>query len=102
MRDGKGSRLNGEGGPLYRRVKERIRSDLMEATGGLERLPAERELEARYGVSRPTIRKALGELTAEGLLHRSPGSGSFVLPRRPAAGPPVLNGARRIGYAAPI
>jgi DNA-binding LacI/PurR family transcriptional regulator len=91
-------------GPLYRRIKERIRVDLLAARGEgtVERLPPERELEARYGVSRPTIRKALDELTGEGLLHRSPGSGSFILPRPPDPRALSQNGTRRLGYVAPI
>jgi DNA-binding LacI/PurR family transcriptional regulator len=86
--------------PLYKRIKEQIRADLVgsQTNGELVRLPAERELQARYGVSRPTISKALAELAAEGLVARSPGSGSFLLPRQGAAGA----AARRIGYVAPI
>ncbi len=91
--------------PLYLRIKERIRADLVEPRPEdvVARLPAERELQARYGVSRPTISKALGALATEGLLHRAPGSGSFVLPRLPGQGNGASNGApRRIGYVAPI
>jgi GntR family transcriptional regulator, transcriptional repressor for pyruvate dehydrogenase complex len=48
------------------------------------RLPAEAELAARFRVSRPTVREALGRLRHEGLISSRRGSGSYVL-RRPDA-----------------
>ncbi|WP_420004132.1 FadR/GntR family transcriptional regulator [Arenibacterium sp. LLYu02] len=43
-----------------------------------ERLPAERELSERLGVSRPSLRDALAELQERGLLATRAGSGVFV------------------------
>jgi GntR family transcriptional regulator, transcriptional repressor for pyruvate dehydrogenase complex len=43
-----------------------------------ERLPAERELAERLGVSRPSLRDALAELQARGLLESRAGAGVFV------------------------
>ncbi len=43
-----------------------------------ERLPSERELSERLGVSRPSLREALGELQTAGLLESRAGSGVFV------------------------
>ncbi|WP_417720276.1 FadR/GntR family transcriptional regulator [Salipiger sp.] len=43
-----------------------------------ERLPAERELSERLGVSRPSLREAVAELQAGGLLESRAGSGIFV------------------------
>lgn len=43
-----------------------------------ERLPSERELSERFGVSRPSLREAVAELQARGLLEARPNAGIFV------------------------
>ncbi|MCG6111001.1 MAG: FadR family transcriptional regulator [Paracoccus sp.] len=43
-----------------------------------ERLPGERDLAERMGVSRPSLREALAAMQADGLLVARPGSGVFV------------------------
>ncbi len=43
-----------------------------------QKLPTEAELSARFGVNRHTVRRALGALGAEGLVHSRRGSGVFV------------------------
>ncbi|MFV0425673.1 MAG: GntR family transcriptional regulator [Beutenbergiaceae bacterium] len=47
-----------------------------------DRLPSEQELSARFGVSRMTVRQALGRLEWDGLLTRKRGSGTFVAQTR--------------------
>ena len=65
--------------PLYAQIMERIRQDIFREIYPVgSRIPAEHELEIRYNVSRVTVRRALQELTAEGLLERKQGKGTFV------------------------
>ncbi|MBH0238430.1 FadR/GntR family transcriptional regulator [Methylobrevis albus] len=52
------------------------------------KLPGEHELSAKFGVSRPILRDALGRLREEGLIYSRQGSGSFVRAQRPTS--PVL------------
>jgi GntR family transcriptional regulator len=45
-----------------------------------EALPAQRDLSAAYGVTLMTLRQALRELDAEGLIVQRPGKGTYVTP----------------------
>lgn len=75
---------------LYRQVADQMRSliERGELPAG-SRLPAERELAQRLGVSRPTVREALIVLEVEGLIDIRMGSGVYVAARKaPAAGAP--------------
>src|SRR5512144_2178491 len=65
--------------PLYRRVKDVLKrriADGVWAPGAV--LPSEGELALDLGVSQGTVRKALDELTAENLVVRRQGKGTFV------------------------
>lgn len=69
--------------PLYMQLMRKLRNDI---TSGVypvhSRIPAEQELCETYQISRVTVRKALSELTREGLLERHQGKGTFVsIPR---------------------
>lgn len=64
---------------LYRQISDRIRKEIEE--GRLEplaRLPSMDELAKRHGVNKITVRKALAELRAEGLIYSVPAQGTFV------------------------
>ena len=77
--------LEGNAGPLYARVKALV---LARITGGDwppgTALPAEMELAKELGVSQGTVRKALDALTAEQVVVRRQGSGTYVAEHTPA------------------
>ncbi|MEM9710455.1 MAG: GntR family transcriptional regulator [Pseudomonadota bacterium] len=65
--------------PIYRRTAERLIREI--AAGHLidgERLPPERDMAARLGISVGTLRKSLADLEGKGLLERRHGSGNYV------------------------
>ena len=65
--------------PLYHQLMQRIRADIDRGTYPTgSKIPPEHELEQLYQVSRVTVRRALAELTAKGLLERKQGKGTFV------------------------
>ncbi|GAA3753056.1 GntR family transcriptional regulator [Micromonospora maritima] len=55
-----------------------LRTEIGEALRPHDPLPSERELVARFGVSRATVRQAVGRLEEEGLVYRAQGAGTFV------------------------
>ncbi|TXR46585.1 FadR/GntR family transcriptional regulator [Phyllobacterium endophyticum] len=64
---------------LYRQVADQVRTLIENGDFAVgERLPGERELADKLGVSRPTIREALIALEVEGLVHIRMGSGIYV------------------------
>lgn len=70
--------------PLYQQLADDLRSKIRR--GDLvpgDRLPSERELIETHGVSRTTVRLALGVLKSEGLVVAGHGRGNFVHARPP-------------------
>src|SRR5205085_10079705 len=85
-----------ESSRLYRQIAEQLRGLIAGgefAAGG--RLPAERDLAAQLGVSRPSVREALIALEVEGFVEVRMGSGIYVCPRDAAK-------ARRVTAEAPL
>ena len=65
---------------LYRQVEDRLRGEI--ASGNFKEgdlIPSEQELAQRYGVNQGTVRKAVLNLTQNGLLYRKQGKGTFVV-----------------------
>lgn len=68
--------------PLYRQLSDHLRSQVHSgAFNPGQRLPSEAQLGETFGISRITIRQALGDLEREGLVTRVPGKGTFVAER---------------------
>lgn len=91
--------------PLFAQLRDRLRAHIL--NGGLasgSKLPSEAELEAEHGVSRITVRQALAELHAAGLIEKVNGKGSFVKRPEPPHGLGPLTGfyevMRRRGHQA--
>jgi GntR family transcriptional regulator len=65
--------------PLYYQLAELIRAQIRQGIYRPgDRLPGERELSARHGISRMTVRRGLEYLAHESLLEIRHGSGSYV------------------------
>jgi len=65
--------------PLYFQLREAILREIRErGMKSGDRLPTESEIERAFRVSRATIRQALAELEAEGVVRRVQGLGTFV------------------------
>jgi DNA-binding LacI/PurR family transcriptional regulator len=88
--------------PLYGQLAARIGQEINSgkyARG--TRLPSEAALAERFGVSRGTIRQALGALGRRGVIETLPGRGTFVKPDS-ATGESVEDpGKRRVGMVIP-
>lgn len=71
-------------GPLYAHIRDELRTMIVAGTyQPHQRLPSENDLIKSYGVSRITVRQALGELEKEGLLFKVPGKGMFASKPKP-------------------
>ncbi len=65
--------------PLYYQLKEYLLKEIRDQYHAGDLLPSEAEIEQRYGVSRITVRKAIEELSREGIVIKKQGKGTFVM-----------------------
>ena len=69
--------------PIFQRIKDYLTSEI--AAGRWKEgdvVPSEQALVRQFGVSRMTVNRAVRELTAEQVLTRRQGSGTFVAPKK--------------------
>lgn len=65
--------------PLYIQLKHILRQKIENKVYQVgDMIPNETELQRQYGVSRATVRKAIEELTFEGILVKKQGKGTFI------------------------
>ncbi len=69
---------------LYARIREELRELIVSGAWKPNHpVPSERALMAQYGVSRITVRQALGDLQKESLIFKLAGKGAYVAQLRP-------------------
>lgn len=65
--------------PKHQQVFEVLKQEILSGKyDARRRLPSEAQLVKRFGISRPTISRALRDLKSAGFLDRRPGSGTFL------------------------
>ncbi|SDC45728.1 phosphonate metabolism transcriptional regulator PhnF [Ruegeria marina] len=68
--------------PVWKTIALSLTEDIAEGRYGEgDRLPTEAQLAATHGVNRHTVRRALSDLAAQGLVHARRGAGVFVAAR---------------------
>jgi GntR family transcriptional regulator len=80
-------RIDYEAGvPPYRQLAGFLRARIESGTI-TRRLPSEKQLMGEFGLALGTVRKAIGVLRDEGIVHTVPGWGSYVVDKEnPPAG----------------
>ncbi len=70
----------------HQEISRQLHADIVAGRYGVnQRLPSESQLVKKFGVSRPTVARALRELEAKGLIKRRVGAGSYVQSPNPDA-----------------
>ena len=85
--------------PKHRDISRQLRADIAAGryTAGA-RLPSEPQLVKKFGVSRPTVGRALLDLQNEGLIERRAGSGTYV---KSGASAQAASSTRQLGLLIP-
>lgn len=64
--------------PLFLQIRQALLGEIRHWDDPAKKFPTDESLARRFGVSKMTVRKALDDLVAAGLLFRQRGSGTFV------------------------
>lgn len=74
--------------PKHQQIFETLKDEILSGKyDSRRRLPSEAQLVRRFGISRPTVSRALRDLKDAGFLDRRPGSGTYLSPSaRPSGG----------------
>jgi GntR family transcriptional regulator len=65
--------------PIYLQIHDQLKAEIAKGVWKVgDRLPPERELSVKFGVSRMTLRQAIQTLADEGIIERKIGSGTYV------------------------
>ncbi len=87
--------LRREDGPLYRQLAAILRAPIVEGAYPIGApLPKEAELAGRFGISLITVRQALRDLEADGLIRKRAAKPAIVAARAPAAKPQFTSAFR--------
>ncbi|MFM7323023.1 MAG: GntR family transcriptional regulator [Armatimonadota bacterium] len=88
-----------ESRPAYLRIAQRVKQEYLTGPDAVPgtRLPTERMFQARFGVSRSTVARALSTLAGEGWIETRQGSGAYI-----SAGRAVSGRLRLLGFVAPV
>lgn len=69
-------------GPIWQQIRRALVDEIGEGRFGPgDKLPTEAALARRFGVNRHTVRRALGQMQGEGVVHARRGAGVFVTHR---------------------
>lgn len=70
--------------PLYAQIRQELEQDILDKKQKPgDKLPSEKEVAVRFGVSRMTARRAIDQLVSQGWLKRVQGKGTYVIERVP-------------------
>jgi DNA-binding GntR family transcriptional regulator len=65
---------------IYKKIMDSLKSEINQGKFSEMRLPDERSLAEQYGVSRSSIKRALGTMAEQGIIFKKRGSGTFINP----------------------
>lgn len=82
-RPGPGDFIRDNARTLHEQLTGVLRTNFLSAYAPGDRVPAESQISARYGLSRVTVRRAFQTLAEEGLLIPRQGKGTFLATARP-------------------